>query len=76
MIARTIINRTISPVMRTQSRGMAGHNRQGLRAANEIAQESVKAFALAMFVGLVFKVGYMDPAEAEVKQFYEKQASK
>ena len=29
-----------------------------------------------MFVGLVFKVGYMDPAEAEVKKFYEKQASK
>ena len=87
---------------------MAGHNRQGLRAAREIGQESIKAFSVviftfpvynalttyyhtnelyltilsnifyyfkALFIGLIFKVGYMDPAEEEVKKFYEKQAA-
>ena len=85
---------------------MAGHNKQGIRAANEIYQESVKAFALvsfftwfldknviscdphlslhqhfsffnfkAMGIGLVFKIGFMDPSEAQVKSFYEKQAA-
>ena len=61
-IARTILNRAVSPLARTQSRGMAGHNKQGIRAANEIYQESVKAFALVSFF-----TGFLD---RDVISFY------
>ena len=29
----------------------------------------------AMGMGLIFKIGFMDPSEAQVKSFYEKQAA-